>query len=120
MNTCIYLRKSRKGDDQNETPAETLRRHREQLLALAEKMELCVINIKEEIMSGDSIASRPAMQELLEEVEEGKYDAVLVMDIDRLGRGSMIDQGVISRTFRESETLVITPDKTYDLSDDLD
>lgn len=120
MNTCIYLRKSRKGDDQNETPAETLRRHREQLLALAEKMELCVINIKEEIMSGDSIASRPAMQELLEEVAEGKYDAVLVMDIDRLGRGSMIDQGIISRTFRESETLVITPDKTYDLSDDLD
>ena len=42
------------------------------------------------------------------------------MDIDRLGRGSMIDQGIIGQTFRESETLVITPDKTYDLSDDLD
>lgn len=120
MNACIYLRKSRKGDDQNETPAETLRRHREQLLALAEKMNLSVLNIKEEIMSGDSISCRPAMQELLEEVEEEKYDAVLVMDIDRLGRGSMIDQGIISRTFRESGTLVITPDKTYDLSDDLD
>ena len=32
----------------------------------------------------------------------------------------MIDQGIIGQTFRESETLVITPDKTYDLSDDLD
>ena len=58
MNTCIYLRKSRKGDDPNETPAETLRRHREQLLALAKKMDLCVTDIKEEIMSGDSIACR--------------------------------------------------------------
>ena len=60
------------------------------------------------------------MRALLSEVEEGRYNAVLVMDIDRLGRGSMIDQGIIGQTFRESETLVITPDKTYDLSDDLD
>lgn len=120
MKTCIYLRKSRKGDDQNETVAETLRRHREQLLAIAKKMDLLVIDIKEEVVSGDSIASRPMMQELLDEVEDEKYDAVLVMDIDRLGRGNMIDQGIISKAFKESNTLVITPDKTYDLSDDLD
>lgn len=120
MNTCIYLRKSRKGDDPDETAAETLRRHREQLLALAQERSLNVVEIKEEIVSGGSIAARPQMQALLSEVEQGRYDAVLVMDIDRLGRGSMIDQGIIGQTFRESETLVITPDKTYDLSDDLD
>ena len=120
MNTCIYLRKSRKGDDPSETAAETLRRHREQLLALAQERGLEVTEIKEEIVSGGSIAARPQMRALLSEVEEGRYDAVLVMDIDRLGRGSMIDQGIIGRAFRESETLVITPDKTYDLSDDAD
>ena len=120
MNTCIYLRKSRKGDDPDETAAETLRRHREQLLALAQERGLNVVEIKEEIVSGGSIAARPQMRALLSEVEEGRYNAVLVMDIDRLGRGSMIDQGIIGQTFRESETLVITPDKTYDLSDDLD
>ncbi len=120
MNTCIYLRKSRKGDDPEETAAETLRRHREQLLALAQERGLDVTEIKEEIVSGGSIAARPQMRALLSEVEEGRYDAVLVMDIDRLGRGSMIDQGIIGQTFRESGTLVITPDKTYDLSDDAD
>ena len=120
MNTCIYLRKSRKGDDPDETAAETLRRHREQLLALAQERGLNVVEIKEEIVSGGSIAARPQMRALLSEVEESRYVAVLVMDIDRLGRGSMIDQGIIGQTFRESETLVITPDKTYDLSDDLD
>ena len=87
MNTCIYLRKSRKGDDPDETAAETLRRHREQLLALAQERGLNVVEIKEEIVSGGSIAARPQMRALLSEVEEGRYDAVLVMDIDRLGRG---------------------------------
>ena len=97
MNTCIYLRKSRKGDDPDETAAETLRRHREQLLALAQERGLNVVEIKEEIVSGGSIAARPQMRALLSEVEEGRYDAVLVMDIDRLGRGSMIDQGIIGK-----------------------
>ena len=97
MNTCIYLRKSRKGDDPDETAAETLRRHREQLLALAQERGLNVVEIKEEIVSGGSIAARPQMRALLSEVEEGRYNAVLVMDIDRLGRGSMIDQGIIGK-----------------------
>ena len=49
MNTCIYLRKSRKGDDPDETAAETLRRHREQLLALAQERGLNVVEIKEAV-----------------------------------------------------------------------
>ena len=57
MNTCIYLRKSRKGDDPDETAAETLRRHREQLLALAQERGLNVVEIKEEIVS--AAVSRP-------------------------------------------------------------
>lgn len=120
MDVCIYLRKSRKGDDPGETSAETLRRHREQLLSLADSRGLTVKDIKEEVVSGGSIDARPRMKELLEEVEEERYGAVLVMDIDRLGRGSMADQGIIGKVFRESNTLVITPDKTYDLSDDMD
>ena len=51
---------------------------------------------------------------------EGRYDAVLCMDLDRLSRGRMKDQGIILDTFRESDTLIITPEKVYDLSDDID
>ena len=32
----------------------------------------------------------------------------------------MKDQGIILDTFRESDTLIITPEKVYDLSDDID
>ena len=54
------------------------------------------------------------MIELLSEVEKGMYDAVLVMDIDRLGRGNMQDQGLILSTFKKSNTKIITPRKVYD------
>jgi hypothetical protein len=42
------------------------------------------------------------------------------MDVDRLGRGDSIDQGVIMQTFLYSGTLIITPDKTYDPADESD
>ena len=121
MKTCIYLRKSRKDRDRiNETIEETLRRHEEQLLAYAQKAGLNVVEIKKEVVTGDSIAVRPKMQDLLEEVEDGLYEAVLVMDIDRLGRGDMIDQGIIANTFKKSGTRILTPDKEYNLDDDFD
>jgi len=45
----------------------------------------------EEIGSGESIDKRKKMQQLLTHVDEGYYDGVLVMDIDRLGRGEHAD-----------------------------
>ena len=121
MKTCIYLRKSRKDRDHlNESIEETLRRHEEQLLAHAQKAGLNIVEIKKEVVTGDSIALRPQMQDLLEEVEEGLYDAVLVMAIDRLGRGDMIDQGIVANTFKKSGTRILTPDKEYNLDDEYD
>jgi DNA invertase Pin-like site-specific DNA recombinase len=60
------------------------------------------------------------MLELLKEVEAGMYDAVLCMDMDRLGRGNMKEQGLILETFQQSKTKIITPRKTYDLSNEWD
>lgn len=119
LRVIIYLRKSRMDRD-SETIEETLRRHEEQLLSYAKKRGLNVVEIKREVVTGDSIAVRPKMQELIDEVEDGLYDAVLVMDIDRLGRGDMIDQGIIINTFKRAGVLIITPDKDYDLADEND
>jgi len=58
------------------------------------------------------------MLELLEEVEDCKYDSVLVMDIDRLGRGNMREQGLILETFKEYDIKIVTPNKTYDLDNE--
>lgn len=121
MKTAIYLRKSRQDEElEKRENTDTLARHRSTLLTIAKKQHLDIIEVKEEIVSGGSVASRPKMLELLEEVKNDKYDAVLCMDLDRLGRGGMQDQGLILDTFKESNTLIITPDKTYDLNNDLD
>lgn len=121
MKVCIYLRKSRMDEEAEKNGKfETLKRHKSTLLKVASEQDLNVIDIKEEIVSGESVYHRPEMIKLLEEVESGLYDAVLVMDIDRLGRGGMQDQGLILETFKRSNTKIITPRKVYNLNDEWD
>lgn len=120
-NYAIYLRKSRADAELEKLgQGETLSRHRAALTELARKQDLNVVKIYEEIVSGDSIASRPQMQALLTDVEEGRYKGVLVMEIERLARGNGIDQGIVSQTFSVSKTLIITPYKTYNPESDID
>ena len=42
----------------------------------------------------------------------------MVVDLDRLSRGDLEEMGRISRVFRDSTTLVITPTKTYDFNNE--
>ncbi len=121
MNTCIYLRKSRADiEAEKEGKYETLHRHKTTLLKVAKERNLNIVDIKEELVSGEHIEHRPRMIELLDEVKNNKYDAVLVMDLDRLGRGNMQDQGIILDTFKQSKTKIITPRKVYNLDDEFD
>lgn len=121
MRACMYLRKSR-ADLEAETNSniDTLARHREQLNALSLKMGIPVLKEYKEIVSGDSIAARPVMQELLNDIEKGLWDAVFVVEIERLARGATIDQGIIAQTFKYTGTKIITPLKTYDPNNEFD
>lgn len=118
-NNAVYLRKSRA--DQG-TLEETLRKHKKTLLefAAAHGLRVAPEDIYEEVVSGDSLYARPQMLRLLEQVELKRYGAVLCMDIDRLGRGNMSDQGIIVETFKNSGTKIITPSQAYDLNDEID
>ena len=93
MRYAEYLRKSR-ADDPSEPIEVTLARHREALRQCMAKHALVVApeDVFEEVASGDSLDARPQMLKLLEAVEQGVYDGVLCMDIQRLGRGSMSDR----------------------------
>lgn len=115
---AIYLRKSRAEDGQD-TDA-ILRHHRETLTEYAARAGIHIIEVYPEVASGESLYARPQMLRLLEDVEAGKYQCVLCMDMDRLSRGSMRDQGIILDTFKDSGTLIVTPDKIYDLSVETD
>jgi len=102
---AVYLRKSRMEEGLDEC---------------ARFHGLDVVDYYPEVVSGESLYARPQMLRLLEDVEEGRFDTVLCMDLDRLSRGRMKDQGIILDAFRESGTLIVTPEKVYDLSDEID
>ncbi len=121
MPYAIYLRKSR-ADAEAEArgEGETLAKHEKTLTELAKKLSLSVVKQYREIVSGENIAARPQMQALLADVNEGKYDGVLVMEIERLARGDTIDQGIVAQAFKSSKTKIITPIKTYDPNNEFD
>lgn len=116
--SSMYLRKSRA--EEHMGLEETLARHRATLTAYAERNGYLVMDVYEEVVSGESLFARPEMLRLMEAVSAGKYAAVLVMDMQRLGRGGMYDQGLILDTFKGSETLIVTPERIYDLTQEMD
>lgn len=118
QSAAVYLRKSRM--EEGLETEEVLRRHRQGLNECAQYHGLCIAEYYPEVVSGESLYARPQMLRLLEAVEAGRYDAVLCMDLDRLSRGRMKDQGIILDAFKDSGTLIVTPEKVYDLSDDID
>ena len=121
MPYCLYLRKSRTDlDAEANGETETLARHEKILLDLAKRMHLDVTEIYREVVSGETISSRPVVQRVLNEVENGLWDGVLVVEIERLARGDTIDQGIVSRAFKFSNTKIITPLKTYDPNNEFD
>lgn len=118
---CIYLRKSR-ADLEAEAAGEgeTLARHERTLLELAKRGHYNITEIYREIVSGETITSRPVVTQLLREVEAGRWSGVLVMEVERLARGDAIDQGTVARAFKYSGTRIITPMKVYDPGNQFD
>lgn len=118
---CAYLRKSRKDRElEAQGQGETLARHEKMLKDLAEKRNIKISKFYREVVSGESIATRPVMQELLADVEKGLWTGVLVVEVERLARGDTMDQGLVSQTFKYSNTKIITPLKIYDPNNDFD
>lgn len=110
---ALYLRKSR-GDD-----IDCLSTHKKTLIEMCKKNGWQYV-LYEEIANSEYIQTRPEMMRLLRDVEQGMYDAVLVHEFSRLGRGDLEDIGIIKRIFRNSETLIIDPQRVRDLEDDGD
>lgn len=117
----LYLRKSRADLEAEERgEGETLARHEKMLIELARRYGFSIGKIYREIVSGESIEARPVVQELLKDVESGRWKGVLVVEVERLARGDTIDQGRVAKSFKFSNTKIITPIKIYDPNDEFD
>jgi len=112
---AIYLRKSR-GESEKD-----LDNHKNALIEICERNGW-EYDIFEEIVSGESLELRPKAQELLYylENEPDSYDAILVMDIDRLSRAGTSESDLVKKLLIDSETLLVIKDRIMDLSNEQD
>ena len=116
----VYLRKSH-SDDQNLTVEEVLEKHEKILDAWAEKNlggKVPERNKFREIVSGEKIASRPEFKKVLKLIESPKIKALLIVEPQRLTRGDLEEIGFLMKRLKYTSTLVITPERTYDLRDE--
>lgn len=119
-----YLRKSRT-DDPRMTVAEVLSKHEQMLDDWVERNLPGLGKVPEEnryreVVSGETLDSRPKMQEALRRIESQEVRAILCVEPQRLSRGDMEDIGRLVKLLRYTNTLVITLPYTYDLRDERD
>ncbi len=118
----LYLRKSRT-DDPTLDVEEILARHETILDEYSERTwgkKIPEEQKMREIVSGETIDSRPELLKILKMIESPKIKGVLLVEVQRLGRPDLEDIGRLSKLFRYTNTLVITPQKTFDLRNEYD
>ena len=120
----LYSRKSRT-DDPTLSVEETLAKH-EQMMDewiarnLPDQPPIPEKQRYREVVSGETLDSRPKVLEVLRKVEAPKYKAIIIKEPQRLSRCDLEDIGRLVKLLRYSNTLVITLQYTYDLRDERD
>lgn len=120
----MYLRKSR-SDDPLMTVEEVLQNHEQMLddwMATQQPKggQIPEENRYREVVSGETLESRPRVQELLRRIESPDIKAVLVKEPSRLSRGDLQDIGYLVKVLMYTGTLVLTLQGAYDLRNDRD
>jgi len=82
---CLYVRKSTESDERQamSIPAQT-----KEMLALAEKEGLNIVEVKKESHSAKLSRTRPLFLEMIRDIETNKYQGILSWAPDRLSRNA--------------------------------
>ncbi len=82
---CLYARKSMEQEDKQALSIES---QVNEMLVLAEREKLNIVEIKRESHSSKEVGQRPIYNELLSEIRQGKFNAILTWAPDRLSRNA--------------------------------
>lgn len=91
-----YVLYARKSTEQDEKQALSIDSQIKEMLAIAERDSLEVIDIRREAHSAKDSGQRPVYKEILEDIRRGRYSGILTWAPDRLSRnagdlGSLVD-----------------------------
>lgn len=90
---CLYARKSTESEERQVLSIDS---QVKEMLELAEKEDLEIVDIRRESHSAKDSGQRPVFKELLEDIRRGRYTGILTWAPDRLSRnagdlGSLVD-----------------------------
>ena len=82
---CLYTRKSSESDEKQ---ALSIDSQIKEMLQLAQREGIEVVDIKRESHSAKDTGQRPVFNELIREIKEGRFNAILAWHPDRLSRNA--------------------------------
>lgn len=100
MRYCLYARKSMESEEAQVLSIES---QVKEMVALAEKEKLEIVEWKRESHSAKEAGARPVFNEIVEEIKSGKYNGILTWAPDRISRNAgdlgrivdLMDQGLL-------------------------
>jgi site-specific DNA recombinase len=105
---CLYARKSTESEEQQVLSIDS---QIKEMLAMAEREKLEIVDIKRESHSAKEAGARPVFNEIVDEIRSGKYTGILTWAPDRISRNAgdlgrivdLMDQGLLIdiRTFSQ-------------------
>ncbi len=82
---CLYARKSTEAEDKQVLSIDS---QIKEMMELAQKENLNIIDIKRESHSSKEVGKRVIFNQMIDEIKEGKYNAILTWAPDRLSRNA--------------------------------
>jgi DNA invertase Pin-like site-specific DNA recombinase len=115
---CLYSRKSTESD---ELQALSIESQIKEMLQIAEREGLNVVEIREESHSAKAVGQRPVFNQLVEDIKGGKFDAILSWHADRLARNAgdlaslidLMDQKILKGIRTYSQKFTNSPNEKF-------
>ncbi|MHC0038575.1 recombinase family protein [Pseudoneobacillus sp. C159] len=114
FNCVCYIRKSRQDKRREKETDENTLFEQKMLMKRLLKDVPFPVDEREEIGSGETFEDRPIISKIIDECLEGKFNAIAVKEISRIGRSSMGESEKIRKLLEWKKIYIITPSKVYD------
>ena len=82
---CLYARKSTESEEQQILSIDS---QIKEMMAMAERDHLEIVEIKKESHSAKEAGQRPVFNEIVEEIKSGKFNGILTWAADRISRNA--------------------------------
>lgn len=115
---CLYARKSTESEEQQILSIDS---QIKEMLTMAEREHLEVVEIKQESHSAKEAGTRPVFNEIVDEIKTGKFNGILTWAPDRISRNAgdlgrivdLMDQGILHEIRTYGQKFTNSPNEKF-------